>query len=187
MAFNINSFISNMKYDGFRPNLFEVQITFPSTTASTAQIQQFTFKGRASAIPASSIGVAQVPYFGRNAKFAGNRVFENWQVNVVMDEDDFFFTGVRGMFERWMSKINRHEQNYRDPQYVPPNQDGYFGEGMVIPYAKQGKQLNATYFMKGCYPIDIGAMPLDWGDNDRVAEFPVTFAYQWWSSSAAYD
>jgi len=179
MAFNINTFITNMKNDGFRPNLFEVTITLPTGTPSN----QFTFKAKATTIPGSSIGTAPLFYFGRQAKFAGNRQFDNWQVNVIMDEDDFTSSGTRGMFERWSSLINSHVNNVRDTNFTQPN--GYHGEGRIVPFGKDGRQLNTVYTMSGCYPIDIGAMPLDWGNNDAIAEFPVTFAMQWWTSSAS--
>lgn len=182
MAFNINSFITNMKKDGFRPNLFEITITIPRGVST----QQFTFKAKASSIPGSTVGVAPLMYFGRQAKFAGNRVFDNWTVQVIMDETDFVpETGTRGMFERWSAYLNTHEGNVRYANWVEPSSSGYFGEGIIIPYGKDGTKLNANYTMRGCYPIDVGAMPLDWGDNDRIAEFPVTFAYQWWESAAS--
>lgn len=194
MAFNINSFITNMKRDGFRPNLFEILITLPGTLnigspnntgAGGVNVSQFTFKAKATAIPGSTIGVAPLSYFGRAAKFAGNRVFDNWTVSVIMDETDFATQGTRGMFENWSALINKHVQNSRSAGLVEPSQVGYFGRGEIIPYSKDGKDLNARYYMEGCFPIDIGPMPLDWGDNDRIAEFNVTFAFQWWNSLGA--
>lgn len=180
MAFNINSFISNMKSDGFRPNLFEVTITLP-TGVNTSE---FTFKATATNIPGSSVGTAVLNYFGRQAKFAGNRVFDNWTVNVIMDENDFEASGTRGMFEQWSSLLNSHEGNVRNTQYVRPSSEGYFGEGSIQPFGKDGNALKTVYKMTGCYPVDIGAMPLDWGNNDAIATFPVTFAFQWWTSVA---
>ena len=180
MAFNINNFINNMKDDGFRPNLFEVTITLPTGTNSS----QFTFKAKATTIPASSVGTASLFYFGRQAKFAGNRTFDNWQVNVIMDETDFSPTGVRGMFEQWSSLLNSHIGNVRDAAKVSPNGSGYHGEATIQPFGKSGNKLDTIYKMSGCYPIDIAGMPLDWGNNDSIAEFPVTFAFQWWTSVA---
>lgn len=185
MAFNINSFITNMKRDGYRPNLFEILMTLPGGGATTAATTQFTFKARASSIPGSSVGVAPSFYFGRQAKFAGNRSFDNWQVTVIMDETDFQVNGVRGMFERWSGLLNSHVGNVRTPSYVTPSNEGYFGRAEIVPYSKDGSQLKASYYMEGCFPVDIGAMPLDWSDNDRIAEFPVTFAFQWWTSTSS--
>lgn len=181
MAFNINSFVSNLKNDGFRPNLFEVTIALP-TGVNTSQ---FTFKATATNIPGSSVGTAVLNYFGRQAKFAGNRVFDNWTVNVIMDEQDFESNGVRGMFEQWSSLLSTHVGNVRAEQYVEPSGEGYHGEAIIQPFGKAGNKLATQYKMSGCYPTDIGAMPLDWGSNDNIATFPVTFAFQWWTSSAS--
>mgnify|MGYP006289028731 CR=1 FL=1 len=182
MAFNINDFISVMKRDGYRPNLFEITLTLPTIVSS----QQFTLKAKATAIPSSSVGTASLFYFGRQAKFAGNRSFDNWTVSVIMDETDFIGFGTRGMFEQWSSLINSHQGNIRNSGYVSPSVGGggYYGTGTITPLGKDGSALGTTYLMQGCYPIDVGSLPLDWGDNDRIAEFPVTFAYQWWGSAA---
>jgi len=32
------------------------------------------------------------------------------------------------------------------------------------------------------FPIDIGPIELDWGANDQIEEYQVTFAYQWWEA-----
>jgi hypothetical protein len=45
-----------------------------------------------------------VQYFGRELKFAGNRTFADWTLNVINDEDFV----VRNAFERWMNGLNSH-------------------------------------------------------------------------------
>ena len=184
MAFNINDFISVMKRDGYRPNLFEVSITLPTLISG----QQFTFKAKSTAIPSSSVGTASLFYFGRQAKFAGNRMFDNWTVSVIMDETDFTPFGTRGMFEQWSSLLNSHENNIRNGGFVSPSSGpaGYYGTGTIVPLGKDGSALGTAYVMQGCYPIDVGGLPLDWGANDTIAEFPVTFAYQWWGSASTF-
>jgi hypothetical protein len=32
------------------------------------------------------------------------------------------------------------------------------------------------------FPIDIAAIDLDWGSNDAIEEFSVTFQYQYWTA-----
>jgi hypothetical protein len=31
------------------------------------------------------------------------------------------------------------------------------------------------------FPVDISPIDLDWGTNDSIEEYSVTFAYQYWS------
>jgi hypothetical protein len=44
---------------------------------------------------------------------------------------------------------------------------------------KRGDDLK-RYRMIGCFPIDVSPIEMDWGANDTIEEFAVTFAYQWW-------
>jgi hypothetical protein len=171
MAFNVNNFISAMTKDGARPNLFEIVFADAG--------QNFTIRARASSLPASSIGQAGAYYFGRLAKFAGNRVFGDWAVTVLVDEPDFL-TGPRAALEKWSNSLNAHVSNNRNGGYLAPS--SYMKDATVIQYGKSGDVI-ATYLMRGCFPRDISAMPLDWGSNDSIAEFSVTFSMQYWERS----
>ena len=173
MAFNVNNFINSMAYDGVRPNLFE--IIFPDAG------QNFTIRARASSLPASSVGMATAYYFGRLAKFAGNRVFADWSVSVLVDEPDFE-NGPRAALERWSNNLNSHVGNVRSSAFTAPV--SYQKDARIIQYGKSGDVI-ATYEMKGCFPVDIAAMPLDWGSNDAIAEFSVTFAMQYWQRATS--
>jgi hypothetical protein len=44
-----------------------------------------------------------------------------------------------------------------------------------------------TYKFVGAFPTDISPIDLDWGSNDAIEEFTVTFAYQWWESTGTTD
>lgn len=178
MAFNINNFLANMKGDGARPNLFEIFFDGAGTGP------EFSLRARATALPSSTMGVASTFYFGRQAKFAGNRVFGDWTINVLVDEPDFS-VGPRAYLERWSNRLNKHVQNTREVGWVDPGV--YQMDGKVIQYSKDGTQQIAIYEMKGCFPTDIGAMPVDWGANDQIAEFQVTFAMQWWQRLLTTD
>lgn len=180
MAFNINDFITNMTYDGARPNLFEIIFSSPGGGIIAPDVR---FRAKASALPASTVGVASTYYFGRQAKFAGNRVFGDWTVTIVMDETDFN-AGARLFLENWSNQINGHISNIRNNQYVPPRT--YMMDGDIIQYQKDGVELT-KYRMIGCFPTDVGAIPVDWEANDRIMEFQVTFAMQWWERTLATD
>jgi hypothetical protein len=34
------------------------------------------------------------------------------------------------------------------------------------------------------FPVDIEAIGLDWGNNDTIEEYDVTFAYQYWQTDS---
>lgn len=164
MAFNISSFTSNFAGDGARPNLFEVSVPRIG--------QNFSFLCKAAQLPGSTVGVVEVPYFGRNIKYAGNRTFPEWTVTVINDED----FAVRNALEILMQDINSHEENQASVL-----SDGYQFDAIVSQYSKTGEIIK-TYEFKGMFPTDIAPIDLDWGSNDTIEEYAVTFAYQYWTS-----
>ena len=181
MAFNVSTFRSKMAFDGARPNLFKVLMTAPPIDSSLSPGTDLEYFVRATSIPGSTIGTVSVPYMGREIKLAGNRTFADWTVTVINDEDFSY----RGLFERWMDNINLHQNNYR------------MGNGSSLSYTDSAgtlvQQLTKTgtptsvkvirqYRFYNLFPIDISEITLDWGDNDSVEEFTVTFAYDYWLS-----
>lgn len=115
-------------------------------------------------------------YFGRLVKLAGTRTFSDWNVTVMMDEDDYGPNGVRSYLEKWMNKLNAHVGNKREATSEINN---YMFDGEISHYSKSGTPI-AKYKMVKCFPVAISEMPLDWGQNNTVSEFNVTFAMQWW-------
>jgi hypothetical protein len=173
MAFRVQEFRAQMFFDGARPNLFQCALTFP-TLAGGPQ-QKYTFNARAAQLPGSYVAQVPVYYFGRELKFAGNRTFPDWTVTIINDEDFI----IRDAFELWMSGINSHVGNLRDPAMLQPfayQQDGY-----VTQFGKTGEIIKEYRFV-GMFPTEVGDITVDWGSNDQFEEYTVTFAYQWWES-----
>ena len=176
MTFNVQEFRSNLIGDGARPNLFSVTLTFPTVaTNGTAAGQKTTFMAKATQLPGSTVGTVPLFYFGRELKFAGNRSFTDWNLQIINDED---FT-IRNSLESWMNSINSHVSNLRNGS--ANNQNGYTVDATVSQYGKTGNILK-TYKFVGLFPLDIQPIELDWGSNDSIEEYGVTFAYQWWEA-----
>lgn len=181
MAFRVQEFRSQMVFDGARPNLFECSLTFPFLAVGEGDPQRkWTFMARAAQLPGSTVNQVPMMYFGRELKFAGNRTFPEWTVTVINDEDFV----IRKAFERWMSGINSHVTNLRDPEFINGSNAGlgYQQNGYVTHFAKTGERIKRYKFV-GLFPIDISPIELDWGANDTIEEYAVTFAYQWWESA----
>lgn len=176
MAFNVAEFRANMIGDGARPNLFQVTLTFPSIAANgQAAGQKATFLAKAAQLPGSTIGQVPVYYFGRELKFAGNRTFADWTLQIINDED---FT-IRNAIESWMNSINSHAGNVRNANAKNPS--SYTVDAEVTQYGKTGDTLKKYKFV-GMYPLDLAPIDLDWSSNDTIEEYAVTFAYQWWET-----
>jgi hypothetical protein len=174
--FNISTFVNNMTFDGARPNLFDV--TFQAQSENVGD--NFTLRAESTSLPGSSIGTASAYFFGREAKFAGNRRFDNWTVQILVDEQDYK-SGPRFFLESWMNKLNGHVANVRDSAKITPND--YQKDGYVRHYSKDGKGILAEYKMVQCFPVDISPINLGWDQNDQIERFSVTFAMQWWESN----
>lgn len=175
MAFNVSEFRSQMQLDGARPNLFEVSMPFPFFSAPGTASQKLTFMCKTAQLPGSTIGSVSVQYFGRELKFAGNRIFPDWSITIINDEDFI----IRNAFERWMNGINSHNLNIRNPGALSPS--SYTTDGEVTQYGKKGDTLKKYKFV-GLFPIDLSPIDVDWGANDTIEEFSVTLAFQWWDA-----
>jgi hypothetical protein len=177
MAFNVTEFRSNMVGDGARPNLFSVSLIFPTiATNGSLSGQKLTFMAKAAQLPGSTINQVPVYYFGREVKFAGNRSFADWSLQIINDED---FT-IRNSMESWMNAINSHAGNVRNS--AAQNSVGYTTDAIVTQYGKTGQPLKSYKFV-GMFPLDLAPIDLDWGSNDTIEEYSVTFAYQWWETN----
>lgn len=175
MAFNVNEFRSQMVGDGARPNLFEVSMPFPGFALPGNAQQKLTFMCKTAQLPGSTVNTVPVQYFGRELKFAGNRVFQDWTISVINDEDFV----IRNAFERWMNGMNSHNLNVRNPAAASPA--GYTTDATVTQYGKNGNTLKQYKFI-GIFPTDLSPIDVDWGSNDTIEEFTVTLSYQWWES-----
>ena len=176
MAFNVAEFRANMVGDGARPNLFQVTLTFPTIAANgSAAGQKTSFMAKSAQLPGSTVNQFPLYYFGRELKFAGNRTFTDWTLQIINDEDFV----IRNSLESWMNAINSHASNVRNSGAVNPS--NYSVDAIVTQYGKAGDVLK-TYKFVGLFPVDIAPIDLDWGTNDSVEEFSTTFAFQYWES-----
>jgi len=166
MAFNINEFKSQLTGGGARPTLFQVQILNPVAPEADFKVP---FMVRAAGIPGSTLGSYEVPYFGRNIKYAGDRTFEDWTVTCINDEDFI----VRNGMEAWMNAINTHDSNLRA---LPQD---YKSNAIITQYSKDGEAIR-SYVFEGMYPTTVDQIEMDWGTVDTVEEFGVTFQYDFW-------
>jgi hypothetical protein len=172
--------------DGARANLFSVDMILPSYALSAqAATNKVRFMAKSAQLPGSTIGTVPMFYFGREMKFAGNRSFADWTITIVNDEDFL----IRNAMESWMNAINNHRSNtragvaLRNGSGPATTVGGYTTDANVVQYGKTGNTLK-NYNFVGIFPIDISAIDLDWGSNDAIEEFTVTFAYQYWETNS---
>ena len=171
MPFNIEDFKARgLVLGGARPSLFEIQITAPFADPLFQEKHRFLIK--ASTIPPSVIDPIEVGYFGRKIRYVGDRVYPNWAVTVMNDED----YALRKAFERWHAGMNSVVPNLQNA----PGTD-YKQDAIVTHFAKSGGPLpGGQYKIVGLFPTNITQMPLDYDAVNQIQQFDVEFAYDYW-------
>ncbi len=133
---------------------------------------------KAANIPASTVGVIEVPYRGRTLKIAGDRTYEPWTITVL--NDDKF--QIRSKFENWSSKIQAMQQNRQDAKDI----ESYQGRARVVQVGRNS-QPTRVYEMVGIWPSNISAIDLAWDSNDTPEEYTVELQVQYWTWGKAND
>ena len=188
----LTDFRARMVGGGTRSNLFECEINFPalvidnSSTGAEGELSRKTrFLIKAANLPASTLGVIDVPFRGRNLKIAGDRTFDPWTITVI-NETDF---SIRNAFERWMNLINKNQDaagkinpsEYQTDAYIyqlgRANHDNKGKESENIPVLK-------TYKFYGVFPSSVSAIDVSYDSSDTIEEFTVDLQVQWWDTYA---
>ena len=163
---------------GVRPNMFQVVITFPGTVEADQTLVSYMCKS--AALPASNIGVIEVPFRGRTVKIAGDRTFDNWSATFINDKE----MKSRAYFEQWLNQINTHKANTGD--ITDPTA---YGRSIVIKQLEKdnspaGKELRSYKLWYG-FPISTSAIDLAYDSNDQIEEFTVEWQYSYFTAEKA--
>jgi len=184
---NVSDFLTKVK-QGVRPNMFEVQLTFPTTlnlTAASGGDDLLTLMCKSAALPASNIGVIEVPFRGRTVKIAGDRTFDNWTATFINDKS----MEVRSRFEEWLAAINEHKANKTSTAgAVDPTQ--YTASVQVKQLEKdesEGGKTLRQYKLWYAFPTSVSAIDLAYDSNDQIEEFSVEFQYSYWTVGGEGD
>jgi len=199
----LTQFKSALSGGGARPNLFEVTITkWPAgdsgsgfgTWDTADEGREFQFMCKAAALPASTLGVVEVPFRGRVFKVAGDKVFDTWTITVINDEDFL----LRSRFEQWVNGMNKlsdgsgatNPDSYMGDAYVKQLGRGYsrgaeskrntIDQNNSGPADNTAKPLR-TYFLHDIWPSNVTAIDLSYDTTDTVEEFQVEFQVQYMS------
>lgn len=173
-----------------RPNLFEVQINFPTVIDIADQVKKdIRFLVKAAALPASNINVIEVPFRGRNFKIAGDRTFDVWTITVINDQN----FQIRNSFEQWMNVINKHDNatGVVDPtEYQTNARVMQLGRSRPKLAAGKGTEDNTgsqvpvlkAYDLFGVFPTNVSSIELSYDSSDTIEEFTVDLQVQWWDA-----
>jgi len=183
----LDRFKGKLTGGGAHANLFECELYFPpGVVQSTATDfdEKLRFLVKAAALPASNIGVIDIPFRGRNLKIAGDRTFDPWTITVINDAD----FDIRTAFERWMNLVNKHEDNsglldpasYQQEVYV--KQLGRASLSGSVPTSNATLPVLKQYKFYGVFPTLVSDIALSYDSSDTIEEFTVDLQVQWWDA-----
>ena len=170
---NINDFKAKLAGGGARANQFKVTMPFPGYSQVGGEIEDLAFLCTTAQIPAMNVGLVNVPFRGRQIKIAGDRTFADWSITVLNDTN----FKLRNAFERWQNGIN----NMSDNEGLS-NPVDYQVDAFVDQLDRNGNTLK-SYTLRGAFPTEVAAIDLNFGTNDEVETFGVTFQYQYFETN----
>jgi hypothetical protein len=171
---NIADFKAQMIGGGARPNQFRVELTFPTfVTLGVIAGQRAQFLCRAASLPASTIETISIPYRGRPVNFAGERSFQPWTVSIYNDTT----FNIRNALEQWQSGIQQY--NTTNGRTNPTD---YQVDLSVHQLDRNGSSIK-TYKFTDAFPTNIGAITLDYEQQNAIEQFDVEFVYNFFTSN----
>lgn len=176
-SLNLTQFKANLVGGGARPNLFRVDLSFPSGIGiqnESALVTAGQFMIKSANLPASQLGVIEVPFRGRVLKVAGDRTFEPWTITVINDTNFL----IRKAMEKWVRQINKEQENTG-----LQNPESYQADMLVTQLDREGNEIKAYRFYS-TFPTNVSAIDLAFDSNDTIEEFTVEFQVQWWERAA---
>jgi hypothetical protein len=168
-TFNVERFKSSLTNGGARPNQFMVQLSFPTFVGNAAlAVARAPFLVSVAELPGQTVNPAIVQYRGREVKFVGDRVYAPWTITVLNDAE----MSIRAAFEQWMSGMEDYATKIGRLQ---PSE--YQRDLQVFQLDRNGNALK-SYSLVNAFPVDLSPVALDFGANDQISSFTVTFQYQ---------
>ena len=177
---NVSSFIQRVG-QGVKPNMFLVDVNFPSVLSKSADdLETTNIMCKSAALPGSNLGVIEVPFRGRTVKIAGDRTFDTWTATFFNDKD----FKLRAFFEEWANKINTHEANTSE-LFVPNSSTGYTADLKVKQLEKDDTTTGSVlrqYTLVYCFPTNVSQIDLAYDSNDQIEEFTVEWQYSYFKA-----
>lgn len=167
--FNVDQFKAAMVGGGARANQFFVALSFPSyVTQGGAASAQAAFLVNATTLPGSVVNPTLIPYRGREVKFAGERIFNPWQIQVLNDVS----FNIRNSFEKWMAGMNDLQNNSgrTNPRDYQTN--------VTVTQLDRNNNPLKIYTLHSAFPVEVSDINLSYADNDTIETYTVTFQYQ---------
>lgn len=145
---------------GARPNKFEVEVPNLPDKAR--------FLIKSSTLPGGNIGEVIFNYQGTQAKFAGDKTFNDWEVTMIIDED---YAGEREL-RGWHDLIKQTDSG------LGASPSEYKRDCFITHYSHSGEVIS-QFKLVGTWIKTIPDAPLSWDTTDSNMEMSFTLAYDY--------
>lgn len=158
----------------YRNHKFRVLFNFPEFAGTADVVKQASVLGRSSKTPASTVGVIEVPFEGRNIPIPGDRSFEEFSLTILATND----FKVKNTLEIWSEAINGSETNTTTSlDYTD------FLRDVTVEMLDVNDRVVKTYTLQDAWPSLVDGIDLDRGSMDSSTEYNVTLRYLQYSSN----
>ena len=168
---------------GSRPNRFLVTGTIPPPNGGDIDGMVV----RAASMPAVNVGIMRVPFRGRIVKIPGDRTYDEWTMtcyDTFSDGENAGKSNLRPMFMAWNNEFNVHSTNVPGTGFSA-DQISLDYETLFVDWTIQQLSLGGVsqrqVTLKNAWPTVVGEIVLNYDSTDTIAEYSVTFAYDFLS------
>jgi len=156
---------------GARPNLFRISFAGGLVGGTNSDLSLLCKAGQ---VPASSIGIIDVPMIGgRRYKIGGERSFADWTVTVMSDGAFAVRTALEDYQKLFVS-------NDYDSTSIGARSSTLLTTVSVEHLGAAG-EVTRTYKLNNCWPSDISTIDLSYDTTDSLEEFTVTWTYDYFT------
>ena len=166
MTFNVENFNNQYIGDYARQNLFLVNIAGVRASGEVAGGGMFV---KAASLPATTVGMVEVPYQNRKLKIPGDRTFADWTATILQDEGYVLRTALLN----WQAAISGFS-SFSSTAGVSTSHK----QILIQPWNRNGTKSGHKANVYG-WPMTIAAIDLNWETADKIQEYTVTFAVSW--------
>lgn len=157
--------------DYARAYLFNVWFTRAPVDITWSTDKMTTYLVRSSSLPEETIEALEIPYQGQIQKIGTTHTYSEWTVTFNVDIN----ASVRKKFVQWQRMIHDPVTNAHN---IPSNYYGAAKVSLLSGITGQAEVPVITYTLNDIWPSSIGALEVA-QDNKEVAQFEVTFTYNW--------
>lgn len=180
-GFNIATFRSHISANGvLRPNKFLARIYPPAGLTGVGEVaRHLEYWGEGATLPGQAFNVHISTRYGY-----GN--FEKRPDKVIVQDIQLVFisdanASVWSFFHQWCNMISSIDfrSGVRSNTYKMEYRNKYTTDIEIIVFDQTGAE-KISLTLRDAFPIHVGDMPLNWGENNQIMRIPVVIAYVDW-------